>query len=158
MDSHNCHKLHRSAQRHSLNRSSVMSRHEGHNDTSHAHHTISYSCSRSSFLHPPLHTYKHPDIALQIMSRATSTTSSSSTTTPSLTPSGRPVSYTTASTPPPKPTYTFHWICPRSSCHTCIPIPQPPQRLHSNYYHDFAVCCTSDFAAPTLYKPNSPNV
>jgi hypothetical protein len=33
--------------------------------------------------------------------------------------------------------YTFHWICPRPTCHTCLPRPQHTQPLKPSYFDDY---------------------
>jgi hypothetical protein len=44
---------------------------------------------------------------------------------------------TTTTPDPPHPSYTFYWICPRPSCHTCSPAPRPIQPLSSTYFNDY---------------------
>jgi len=80
----------------------------------------SYEASRQNPL-PPSPTPSRPHPTTSTPRDSTSSHTSTTTTTP----------------PPPHTTYTFHWICPRPSCHTCTPLPRATHPLPATYFLEY---------------------
>jgi hypothetical protein len=83
--------------------------------------------------HPPF--TRHLQVSCNIITMPQSP--SPARTFSPLTHSRNSAASTTLTTPAPSPTYTFHWICPRSSCHTCptrsVPFATAPPRQFEDY-------------------------
>jgi hypothetical protein len=90
------------------------------------------SSSRLLFSNPPSSVQAQSAASNQIQTMIRTPSPSSTTLT------NNSAASTTPTSPPPEPTYTFHWICPRPSCHTCpTPHLQSSSRLPEDYFNTY---------------------